>query len=86
MSKETLNTALLELHQTLADQPVLNEQEQRLLQELAEEIQCMINNDAPVDKSVAARMEAECIELENEYPALSGALRQLVNTLAAMGI
>ena len=86
MSKETLSETLLQLHQNLADQPVIAEDERALLQELVGEIQHIINNDVPVDKSVATRIETECVDLEAEYPALGGTLRQIVDVLGSMGV
>lgn len=84
MPIDQLKQQLQQLHQTLSDNPQLNDEQRALLQKIANDIQEV----APQleNQDLSERVQQQAIEFEHEHPTLATVLRQIVDTLGRMGV
>lgn len=86
MNKEQLKSQLSQLHQDLAGQPSLDDENRVLLQQLAEDIQLLLDDESSAEEGLVERLEQQSVRFENEHPTLGSTLRQIIDALGRMGI
>ena len=83
MPKQDLKQQLQQLHETLQQNPQLDDGSLELLHSIARDIDAMENSDAA---DIGERVQEQAIRFEQEHPTLSGILRQIVDTLGRIGV
>jgi len=84
MPRQHLQQLLLELQQELDQSPELGSAEQEGLRQAEARIRQLLNQGEP--EGVRHSVEAALANLENNHPQSAAVLRQVVDTLSAMGI
>ncbi|PHS66165.1 MAG: chromosome partitioning protein ParA [Thalassobium sp.] len=83
MPQQDLRQQLQQLHETLQQNPQLDDGSLELLHSIARDIDAMENSDAA---DIGERVQEQAIRFEQEHPTLSGILRQIVDTLGRIGV
>ncbi|MCT7360509.1 DUF4404 family protein [Thalassolituus pacificus] len=83
MPQQDLKQQLQQLHETLQQNPQLDDGSLELLHSIARDIDAMENSDAA---DIGERVQEQAIRFEQEHPTLSGILRQIVDTLGRIGV
>ena len=83
MPQQDLKQQLQQLHETLQQNPQLDDGSLELLHSIARDIDAMDNSDAA---DIGERVQEQAIRFEQEHPTLSGILRQIVDTLGRIGV
>jgi flagellar motor switch protein FliG len=83
MPQQDLKQQLQQLHETLQQNPQLDDGSLELLHSIARDIDAMENSDA---SDIGERVQEQAIRFEQEHPTLSGILRQIVDTLGRIGV
>lgn len=86
MNKEQLQSQLSQLHEELAAQPTLDESNRALLQQLAGDIQLLLDDDTSAEEGLVERLEQQSVRFESDHPTLGSTLRQIIDALGRMGI
>ena len=88
MQKEQLKQTLTTLHQELAGDQTVDPELQTLLVTLDDDIQKLLHEDAqpPETSGVADAAEALAARFAAEHPRLEALVRELVASLAKMGV
>ncbi|WP_419812931.1 DUF4404 family protein [Bacterioplanoides sp.] len=85
MPQETLKQQLQQLHHTLQQHPDLDEESRELLQSIATDIA-----NQPTDQASAHdlndQVQQQAIRFEQQHPALSEVLKQILDTLNRIGV
>ncbi|WP_420592330.1 DUF4404 family protein [Bacterioplanoides sp.] len=85
MPQETLKQQLQQLHDALQQHPQLDDESQQLLKTIADDIAGQSGAAQP-DEDLTEQVQQQAIRFEQEYPTLSGILRQIVDTLGRIGV
>lgn len=87
MTRE-LQSRLASLHEELARTQAVDAESRRLLLELLSDITRLLGEPGSItpEHSLRERLKALAVEFEAEHPALSQAMRQVVDTLGKAGI
>lgn len=85
MPQETLKQQLQQLHDALQQHPQLDDESQQLLKTIADDI-AVQSGAAQPDEDLTEQVQQQAIRFEQEYPTLSGILRQIVDTLGRIGV
>ncbi|MCD8523396.1 MAG: DUF4404 family protein [Saccharospirillaceae bacterium] len=83
MPQQDLKQQLQQLHETLQQNPQLDDGSLKLLQSIARDIDAMENSDAA---DIGERVQEQAIRFEQEHPTIAGVLRQIVDTLGRIGV
>lgn len=83
MPHNELKQQLLALHETLKASPEIDDETQGLLQQIATDIGD-VEAGHPAD--LTERVQEQAVQFEQEHPALSEILRQIVDTLGRIGV
>ncbi len=90
MGNKQFRQTLEELHQRLLEADSLDEETRQLLEHVDSDIQQILKKDVdqPTDthRSLNSQLDEAVGAIESEYPNLADAMRQIMNTLANMGI
>lgn len=82
MSQENLKQQLQQLHQTLQQQPQLSDEDREWVRKVAQDIE----QTGAADADLSDRINQQVVEFEQDHPALAEALRQVMDTLARIGV
>jgi hypothetical protein len=85
MPQETLKQQLQQLHDVLQQHPQLDDESRQLLRTIADDIADHRGANQS-DDDLAGQVQQQAIRFEQEYPTLSGILRQIVDTLERIGV
>jgi hypothetical protein len=90
MNNSDLKTHLKNLHQELKTVEVVDEDSQRLLEEIQNDVQLLLahKGDEPLQKHkpVKERLAESARHFDSSHPTLAATIRTVVNTLNNMGI
>jgi hypothetical protein len=90
MNNTDLKTHLKNLHQELKTVEVVDEDSQRLLEEIQNDVQLLLahKGDVPLQqhKTVKERLAESARHFERSHPGFAATIRTVVNTLNNMGI
>lgn len=83
--KETLKNKLAELHQVLSKGEPLDDESIELLKQLDTDIEKLLEGKSEED-GLSERIEKQAVAFEGQHPQLSAVLRDIMETLAKIGI
>jgi hypothetical protein len=90
MNNAVLKEHLKNLHQELTTAEVVDEDSQRLLEEIQDDVQVLLahkgNTPSPQHATIKDRLAESARHFNSSHPALSATIRTVVNTLNNMGI
>ncbi len=87
MTKETLQTQISDLHETLQQTTAVSPETKERLNTLEAEIQLIVQEPESLDPaSLATRLEEFLAEFEADHPQLTTRMQMLINSLSNMGI
>lgn len=88
MPDRRLKDSLADLHRELTAAPSVDDETRKLLEQVASDIRELTTAERPPPEldTLTERIGAQAVELQQEHPAIGGALRRLIDALAAMGI
>ncbi len=84
--REKLEETLRELHEILADEQDLTEEDKRRLREAAEEIQQTLDDESVDSATLAQRLVESTRRFRDTHPLLTNTVGRLADLLAQMGI
>ncbi|ASP40743.1 hypothetical protein CHH28_19625 [Bacterioplanes sanyensis] len=82
MPNDSLKQQLEQLHETLQQQPELNDSDRQLVKQIAQDIEQM----GVADDDLSERIRQQAVQFEQQHPAIAEALRQVMDTLARIGV
>ncbi|TNC93055.1 DUF4404 family protein [Thalassolituus sp.] len=85
MPDTQLKAQLEQLHQALSSGPELDDESRELLSRIAGDIDSL-DIDADDTSDLSDLIQEQAIRFDQEHPALSATLRQLIDTLGRMGV
>lgn len=87
MASEKLRQSLQSLHRELSDPEAVDEANRRLLEQVAEDIERVLDeDDETTADSVRGRFERVAVDFEAEHPRVARVMNEVVEALARMGI
>ena len=89
MKNEELRSQLEKLHNELHQSPTIDLRQRELLQTLADEIQALLKRDDLQQHhytSLSERLNNAVAELEASHPQITLVMRQMIDSLAYLGI
>lgn len=87
MASERLQESLRALHRELADPEAVDEANRKLLEQVAEDIERVLDDeDETTPDSVRGRFEKMAVDFEAEHPRFARVMNEVVDALARMGI
>ena len=86
MTKKALQATLTELRAELEQTDTLDEATRRQLNEIADEIERVLDQKAPDYESAQARVEAATLRFEAEHPYFARILSEVTDALSKLGI
>lgn len=85
MPQETLKQQLQQLHSVLQQHPDLDDESRQLLQSIADDIANQ-PSDAQSEPGLNHQVQQQAIRFEQDHPALSEVLKQIMDTLGRIGV
>ena len=86
MTKQALQATLTELRAELEQTDTLDEATRLQLNEIADEIERVLEQKAPDYESAQARVEAATLRFEAEHPYFARILSEVTDALSKLGI
>jgi DNA-binding LacI/PurR family transcriptional regulator len=86
MTKKALQATLTELRAELEQTDTLDEATRHQLNEIADEIEHVLDQNAPDYESAQARVEAATLRFEAEHPYFARILSEVTDALSKLGI
>ncbi|MBL4796395.1 MAG: DUF4404 family protein [Oleispira sp.] len=85
MGDEKLHQLLTQVHEHLQQQSSLDEQSQKLLQQVLMDVQSASEGEE-LQQDLADRIEQQAVQFEQAHPTLAEILRQIMDTLGRIGV
>ncbi|UTW47858.1 DUF4404 family protein [Bacterioplanoides sp. SCSIO 12839] len=85
MPQETLKQQLKQLHSMLQQHPDLDDESRQLLQSIAADIANQPHDVQP-EPGLNNQVQQQAIRFEQDHPALSEVLKQILDTLSRIGV
>lgn len=86
MADEKLHQLLTQVHEHLQQQSSLDEQSQKLLQQVLMDVQSASNGEVELPQDLSDRIEQQAVQFEQAHPTLAEILRQIMDTLGRIGV
>jgi CBS domain-containing protein len=86
MADEKLHQLLTQVHEHLQQKSSLDEQSQKLLQQVLMDVQNASNGETALQQDLAERIEQQAVQFEQAHPTLAEILRQIMDTLGRIGV
>jgi Mg2+ and Co2+ transporter CorA len=86
MSDEKLHELLTQVHEHLQQQTSLDEQSQKLLQQVLSDVQNASAGEIELQQDLSDRIEQQAVQFEQAHPTLAEILRQIMDTLGRIGV
>jgi cobalamin biosynthesis Mg chelatase CobN len=86
MADEKLHQLLTQVHEHLQQQSSLDEQSQKLLQQVLIDVQSASNGEVELQQDLSDRIEQQAVQFEQAHPTLAEILRQIMDTLGRIGV
>ncbi|OUS35057.1 hypothetical protein A9R00_12235 [Oleispira antarctica] len=87
MADEKLHQLLTKVHEQLQQQDSLDEQSQKLLQQVLLDVKDATEGGAvELQQDLAERIEQQAVQFEQAHPTLAEILRQIMDTLGRIGV
>jgi hypothetical protein len=86
MADEKLHQLLTQVHEHLQQQSSLDEQSQKLLQQVLMDVQSASNGEVELQQDLSDRIEQQAVQFEQAHPTLAEILRQIMDTLGRIGV
>lgn len=85
MADEKLHQLLTQVHEHLQQQSSLDEQSQKLLQQVLMDVQSASEGEE-LQQDLSDRIEQQAVHFEQAHPTLAEILRQIMDTLGRIGV
>ena len=85
MGDEKLHQLLTQVHEHLQQQSSLDEQSQKLLQQVLMDVQSASEGEE-LQQDLSERIEQQAVQFEQAHPTLAEILRQIMDTLGRIGV
>ena len=85
MGDEKLHKLLTQVHEHLQQQSSLDEQSQKLLQQVLIDVQSASEGEE-LQQDLSERIEQQAVQFEQAHPTLAEILRQIMDTLGRIGV
>jgi len=87
MADEKLHQLLTKVHEQLQQQDSLDEQSQKLLQQVLLDVKDATDNGTvELQQDLSERIEQQAVQFEQAHPTLAEILRQIMDTLGRIGV
>ena len=86
MADEKLHELLTQVHEHLQQQTNLDEQSQKLLQQVLVDVQTASAGEVELEQDLSDRIEQQAVQFEQAHPTLAEILRQIMDTLGRIGV
>mgnify|MGYP000269701776 CR=1 FL=1 len=87
MADEKLHQLLTKVHEQLQQQNSLDEQSQKLLQQVLLDVKDATDNGTvELQQDLSERIEQQAVQFEQAHPTLAEILRQIMDTLGRIGV
>ncbi len=87
MADEKLHQLLTQLHAQLQQQSSLDDESQKLLEQVLADLQGATGEDtADLHQDLSQRIEQQAVQFEQAHPTLAEILRQIMDTLGRIGV
>lgn len=86
MSDEKLHELLTQVHEHLQQQTSLDEQSQKLLQQVLSDVRNASAGEIELQQDLSDRIEQQAVQFEQAHPTLAEILRQIMDTLGRIGV
>jgi len=86
MADEKLHQLLTQVHEHLQQQSSLDEQSQKLLQQVLMDVQSASSGETVLQQDLSERIEQQAVQFEQAHPTLAEILRQIMDTLGRIGV
>jgi len=86
MSDKKLHKLLTQVHEQLQQKNNLDEQSQKLLQQVLNDVQSASTGEAGLHEDLSDRIEQQAVQFEQAHPTLAEILRQIMDTLGRIGV
>jgi hypothetical protein len=86
MADEKLHQLLTQVHEHLQQQSSLDEQSQKLLQQVLMDVQSASDGEVELQQDLSDRIEQQAVQFEQAHPTLAEILRQIMDTLGRIGV
>ena len=86
MADEKLHQLLIQVHEHLQQQSSLDEQSQKLLQQVLMDVQSASSGETALQQDLSERIEQQAVQFEQAHPTLAEILRQIMDTLGRIGV
>lgn len=86
MADEKLHELLTQVHEHLQQQTSLDEQSQKLLQQVLIDVQTASTGEVELEQDLSDRIEQQAVQFEQAHPTLAEILRQIMDTLGRIGV
>ncbi|OUS37598.1 hypothetical protein A9R00_11010 [Oleispira antarctica] len=87
MADEKLHQLLTKVHEQLQQQDSLDEQSQKLLQQVLIDVKdATEDGTVELQQDLSDRIEQQAVQFEQAHPTLAEILRQIMDTLGRIGV
>ena len=87
MADEKLHQLLTKVHEQLQQKNSLDEQSQKLLQQVLLDVKDATDNGTvELQQDLSERIEQQAVQFEQAHPTLAEILRQIMDTLGRIGV
>lgn len=86
MADEKLHQLLTQLHNQLQQQSSLDDESQKLLEQVLADVQTASGEDIELHQDLSDRIEQQAVQFEQAHPTLAEILRQIMDTLGRIGV